>query len=116
MARGVPTAAELAAALRAFLDEEVVPGTEGGLSFTARVAANVAAMLERELRLGPAIAVEHRRLLAALGSESDRELVGAIRAGRVDDRIDEVIELIRDDVVSRLSLWNPRYVEPEDRK
>lgn len=81
----------------------------------SRVAGNVAAMLERELQLGPAIAVEHRRLLAALGAGSDRELAGAIRAGRLDDRIDEVVELVRGDVIERLGLWNPRHVEFEDR-
>jgi hypothetical protein len=114
MARGVPNAAELAEALRGFLEEEVMPGTEGRLSFMARVAANVAATLERELALGPELARAHAERLARLGFGDDDELARAIRAGELDDRLDEVIAALRPSAVGRLGLWNPRYVEPED--
>lgn len=46
---GRPTARELLAAVREFLSDEVMPATEGRLSFHARVAANVVAIVEREL-------------------------------------------------------------------
>lgn len=114
MARGVPTTAELVEALRGFLEQDVMPGTEGRLSFMARVAANVAATVERELVLGPERTRRHVERLATLGVRDDDELVQAIRAGEFDDRLDEVIEVTRRDVVEKLSLWNPRYVEPED--
>ena len=46
---GRPTAAELLDAVRGYLTDEVVPRTDGQLSFHARVAANVVAIVAREL-------------------------------------------------------------------
>ena len=114
MARGVPSTAELVEALRTFLEQDVMPGTEGRLSFMARVAANVAATVEREIVLGPTMAEAHAERLAALGFGDDEELARAIRAGELDDRLDEVAQATRRSVVEKLSLWNPRYVEPDD--
>ena len=44
-----PTVHELLDALGRFLDEEIVPATDGRRQFLARVAANVARMVDREL-------------------------------------------------------------------
>lgn len=114
MPHGVPSSAELVHALRTFLEEDVMPGTEGRLSFMARVAGNVAAMVERELVLGPVHEARQGARLAALGMGDDDELAAAIRRGELDERRGEVIELTLDDVLEKLSIWNPRYVEPED--
>jgi aminoglycoside phosphotransferase (APT) family kinase protein len=46
---GRPTARELLSAVRGYLTEDVMPGTTGQLSFHARVAANMLAIVEREL-------------------------------------------------------------------
>jgi aminoglycoside phosphotransferase (APT) family kinase protein len=46
---GRPTARELLDAVRGFLTEDVMPQTTGQLSFHARVAANMLAIVEREL-------------------------------------------------------------------
>ena len=46
---GRPTARELLDAVRQFLTDDVVPGTTGDLSYQARVAANMVAIVEREL-------------------------------------------------------------------
>jgi aminoglycoside phosphotransferase (APT) family kinase protein len=46
---GRPTARELLDAVRGFLTDDVVPNTTGRVSFHARVAANVVAIVEREL-------------------------------------------------------------------
>jgi aminoglycoside phosphotransferase (APT) family kinase protein len=48
---GRPTARELLEAVRGFLTEDVSPGTTGQLSFHARVASNMLAIVERELAL-----------------------------------------------------------------
>ena len=50
---GRPTARELLDAVRHFLLEDVMPGTDGRLQFHARVAANALAVVERELSLPP---------------------------------------------------------------
>jgi len=49
---GRPTVSELVEAVREFLTDQVMPGTSGQLAFHARVAANVLAIVGRELELG----------------------------------------------------------------
>jgi len=49
---GRPTASELLEAVRGYLTDHVMPGTGGQLAFHARVAANVLAIVARELDLG----------------------------------------------------------------
>jgi hypothetical protein len=46
---GRPTAREILEAVRGYLTEDVMPATSGRLSFHARVAANMLAIVEREL-------------------------------------------------------------------
>src|SRR6185503_9023256 len=50
---GRPTARELLDAVRGYLTEDVMPNTTGRLSFHARVAANMLAIVERELAQRP---------------------------------------------------------------
>ena len=115
MRHGVPTAAELAEALRGFLREDVMPAVDARLAFLARVAVNVVGQLERELELGPARERAHAERLARLGVADDAALVRAIRDGSLDARMDEVVAATRTDVVERLRIANPRHLRPEDR-
>lgn len=116
--RGIPTTAELVAAVRGFLTEDVMPdgGGDARVRYLARVAANVLAQCERELELGPAQAAEHARRLADLGVADDAALVRAIRDGSLDDRLAEVVAVTRADVVARLRIANPRHLLPADRQ
>ena len=50
---GRPTARELLDAVRRFLTDDAVPGTSGHLAYQARVAANMVAIVERELAQVP---------------------------------------------------------------
>ena len=61
--------------------------SEGGARFEARVARNALGIVERELRLGPAIAAAHAARLAGLGFADDAALAAAIRAGALDDGV-----------------------------
>ena len=101
MTHGIPTTAELAAAVREFLLEEVMPATDGRLQFHARVAANVLAQIERELELGP------------LDTTADAELCAAIRDGSLS--FEEALHRVRAGVVAKLRISNPRHLLPEDR-
>jgi hypothetical protein len=101
MSHGIPSTAELAHAVREFLEQEVMPATEGRLSFHARVAANVMAQIERELQGG------------LPDTTGDADLVAAIRAGSVD--FAQAYEAIRETVVAKLRISNPRHLLPEDR-
>jgi hypothetical protein len=114
-----PTAAELLDAVREFLERDVGPAVDGRLAFHARVAANVLAIVERELTLGPALETAERERLAALlgrdGSvdELTAELARRIRDGSLDGRRAEVTALVRESVRAKLTVANPRHVNEE---
>jgi hypothetical protein len=101
MTHGIPSSAELVRAVREFLEHEVMPATEGRLSFHARVSANVLAQIERELQ---------SRLPDTTG---DSALCAAIRAGAVD--FEQAYGPIRETVIAKLRISNPRHLLPEDR-
>jgi len=109
--RGIPTAAELVAALREFLADNVMPNTTGALSFHARVAANVAGIVERELQPGEAAARAHAERVAQLGFTNDAELAAAIRSGELDDRVGELVPALLATAVDELRINNPRHIE-----
>lgn len=106
----VPSARHLVESVREWLENDVLSSTSGRLQFHTRVAINVLATVERELEIGPSQRVEHAERLRALGVESDADLADAIRAGRLDFRLDEVIEAVRADVWAKLLVANPSYI------
>jgi Domain of unknown function (DUF6285) len=114
--RGIPSSAELVQAVREFLEAEVSPATDGRLRFHVRVAANVLAMIERELSLGPQASVRHAERLRVLGFADDAALCAAIRSGSLDDRFDEVRSATRASVVEKLRISNPRHLLASDRQ
>lgn len=111
-----PTAAELVAAVREWIEHDVVPATEGRLAFHARVAANALGIVERELTVDAAFtAAQRERARALLGhdgpaAELERELAARIRDGSLDGRIDEVREHVRRTVREKLAVANPGYL------
>jgi hypothetical protein len=107
----IPDAPGLVEAVREFLERDVLTSTEGRVQFHTRVAVNVLAMVERELRQGAEQLEAHAAGLAALGVDSERALADAIRAGAFDDRIDEVRAFIEQTVQAKLEVANPRYLE-----
>ncbi len=111
-----PTAAELLEAVREFLERDVMPAVEGRVAFHTRVAVNALGMLEREARLGPTLDAEEReRLSGLLGHDAPvtdlmRELAASIRSGALDDRRDDVVDMLRASVGAKLAVANPGYV------
>lgn len=126
-----PTALELLAAAREFLESEVVPALDARRSFHARVAANVLAIVGREL-LGEedALVAEWRGLAALLGVAGDQpagtaawresvraltvDLAERIRRGDADaGAFAAAVRVhVRAVVTEKLRVANPRYVEP----
>jgi hypothetical protein len=106
----VPTAGQLLEAVREWVESDVREATDGRVQFHTRVAANVLSMLERELAAGPAMAAAHADRLAALRVESERDLADRIRAGEwsLDDR--SLLDGVRQTVVDKLAVANPRYL------
>jgi uncharacterized protein DUF6285 len=129
-----PSAAELLEAVRAFLEEQVVPALEGTRQFHARVAANVLAIVGRELAQGDDNNWREWRALgallekptgappetsAALAEEVRRrneELAARIRAGDADGGPwrAAVLAHLRATSTDRLAIANPKYGSPRE--
>jgi hypothetical protein len=106
----LPTAAELVGAVRDWLADEVVPNAAVN-TFHARVAANVLAIVARELELGPAQEAAHAARLTRLGVDDDRALADAIRARAIDYRDAAVRALVLESVLDKLAVAHPAYAE-----
>lgn len=121
MTQDRPAASELVAAVREFLERDVMAATDGRVQFHTRVAANVLGIVERELTLGPDLEpAEVTRAAALLGHDGEarvleRELADAIRAGSFDDRRDEVRAHVRTTVREKLLIANPAYLPKDSR-
>ena len=115
MKHGVPDSGELLAAVRGFLEHDVMPAGDARQKFLARVAMNVVAQVERELALGPEHARAHAERLAQLGFADDAALADAIRSGALDERTSEVVAALRPSAVEKLRIANPRWLLPADR-
>ncbi len=105
----VPSATQLVEAVREFLERDVMTNTEGRVQFHTRVAINVLKMVERELVLGEQHADAHAARLASLGVHSEQELCDAIASGSLDDRLDEVVAVVRATVADKLDVAHPDY-------
>lgn len=110
---GRPTAAELVEAVREWVDADVRAATDGRVAFHARVAVNALAMVERELRLGPAHRTAHQDRLAELGCADDADLVARIRSGALDDRAEEIRAAVAASVRAKLEVANPRWLDAD---
>lgn len=105
-----PTVAELVESVREWIERDVMPATEGRLSFHARVAANVLKIVERELAVADDHEARHWARLESLGVADDAALATAIRSGELDDRLDQVRDAVRESVIDKLSVANPSYM------
>lgn len=106
---GRPTAAELVESVREFLADQVLPATEGTTSYHARVAANVLAVVGRELVAGARPQQRRTLQLARLGVHSESELCSVIRAGGLDE-VDELVATLAEGVLQRVRVANPGYL------
>jgi hypothetical protein len=109
---GHPTAADLVESVRGFL-AEIEPRLSGRESFHAKVAGNVLAIVERELRRQPE-AVETAALAALLGraaplAELRAEVCAGLRDGRFDADSPGLLEALTTAAVARLAVDNPKF-------
>ncbi len=111
-----PSAAQLVEAVREFLEHDVRDATEGRVRFHARVAANVLAMIERELADGGRQHTEHRDRLRSVGVADDAELAAAIRSGAIELGSVGLGEALWEATLAKVRVANPDYLEPTDRR
>ena len=95
------------------MDTDLRAGTEGRLSFHARVAANALKVLQREVALEPALSRAHLERLRSLDCSNNTELAARIRAGELDDRSEEVRTLVAASVHDKLLVANPGWLEAD---
>ncbi|MEU1983126.1 DUF6285 domain-containing protein [Nocardia sp. NPDC019395] len=88
-----PTAAELLESLAELLEETLLPALPPDLQHRARVGANLARILGREVELGPAAAAR------------EKELLEAVPAGDEDALWQALTEVVRAD----LAIAKPGY-------
>jgi len=124
-----PTALELLEAVRGFLERDVVPVLEGPRRFHALVAANVLAIVARELDgEEDRLAAEWRRLAPLVGEagpppsglaalrvavrEATAALAERIRRRDAEDGPfrDATRRAVRETVVEKLRVANPRFL------
>ncbi len=83
--------------------------------FQVLVLANLCAVIARELRAGGAPDAADLELFKGLGSEGEdvreaaADLARRIRAGELDDDLDEVIPQLREHVARKLEIARPGY-------
>lgn len=115
-----PTAAELLSAVREHLTGTLAPMLTGQPAFHLRVAANSLATLERTMAQGDAMdEAERDRLRKLLGRDGDlldlnRTLATQISNGELNDRRETLVTHLRQTVIDKLNLANPRYMIPRD--
>ena len=121
-----PSAAELAQAVREFIETEVLPGIDDPrLRFRTLVAANGLGMLEREIAIGPPLVRREVGSLARLlgntaplpddleelrrrAADLNQELAQRIRAGEAPEgTLGHLVATVED----KLRVASPRYLE-----
>ncbi len=114
-----PTAPELLDAMAAELYTEVRDWVPGERRFRILVLANLCTVVARELRAGERPSLEDTRLfLDLLGEEGGADprdaaavLARRIRAGELDDSLEETITRLRDHVRRKLDVARPGYAD-----
>lgn len=114
MKHGVPTTVELIQAVRHFVADEIGPSPPGRLRFLSRVADNVLRQIEADVKFGADIDQSKSTRMSTLGLADEAELCAAIRSGALDDRLGEVVEIVRAGLVDRLRVTNRSYLHPQD--
>lgn len=119
-----PDAPELLRAVERWLEQEVVPTLAGPARFHARVAANVVAVVAREIETQEDhLMAEWKRLGALLGDaaapperltalqrgvwDRNAELVRRIRAGELDPGDRTLLAHLRETVAAKLAVSRP---------
>jgi hypothetical protein len=99
-----PDAPELLAAVAQYLFEDLLPEVPREQRFHVRVAANCCAIVAREWDAD----------VGRPDRAAQRELAEAIRSGSRDDRWDETVESVRDEVKAKLAVAHPGWTDVVD--
>ncbi len=118
MPQSLSPAPDMLAAIRAYLEGEILPGLKDAAWFNVKVAVNMLGIIERELRLGPELnAAETARLRSLLGGDGapevlNRGLAQAIRDGALAIDDPRLLAHLRQSTADALRINNPHWLEP----
>lgn len=111
-----PDAAELLAVIAQTLEREVMPALDRALEYRVRVAANLARIVERELRLAPELLARERSLLESLVGpgenvlELNARLAARLLSGATDVEFERRAQLLLAEVArGKLAIARPGY-------
>ena len=112
----MPRADELLVSVVDFLRQQVMAETTGRTQFLARVASNSLDIVQREMVLGSAAAVQELSRLQNLLNSTSGDLIGlrwqlvkALREGAMDLNVDGLTEHLRASIVNQINIDQPRY-------
>lgn len=115
-----PTPPELLDSVAEYLFGELRPHVPRDQRFKLLVAANVCAVVARELRAGDGPDREDLELFNDLLGErledvraAAAELSRRLRSGELDDRLDELVPRIEEHVRRKLEIARPGYAEED---
>src|SRR5512143_3852071 len=113
-----PTAPELLESVAEYLFGELRPQVSREQRFKVLVAANVCAVVAREIRAADAPDREDLELFNDLLGEEVQdvhtaaaELSARLRSGELDDRIDQLVPRLEEHVRRKLEIARPGYAE-----
>jgi hypothetical protein len=116
MTQDPPTAPELLESVAEYLFAELRPEVPGEQRFKVLVAANLCAVVARELRAGEAPDREDLALFSELlGEDADdvhaaaAKLASRLRSGELDDRMEELAPRLAEHVRRKLEVARPGY-------
>lgn len=111
-----PDAAELLAVIAQTLEREVMPALDRALEYRVRVAASLARIVERELRLAPELLARERSLLESLVGpgenvlELNARLAARLLSGATDVEFERRAQLLLAEVArGKLAIARPGY-------
>jgi Domain of unknown function (DUF6285) len=113
-----PDGAELLEAVAEYLFAELRPEVPREQRFRVLVAANVCAVVAREIRAGEEPDREDQALFGELlgeeasdSREAATRLAARLRSGELDDRLDELAPRLEEHVRRKLDVARPEYSE-----
>jgi aminoglycoside phosphotransferase (APT) family kinase protein len=108
-AYGVPDLGGLLDAVQSYIDTAVFASTTGRVQFHARVASNVLATAQREIRFSQQANTAFENCYARFGVTGEDELARAVREGKLANSSDELLASLRETVTYRLAIANPKH-------
>ncbi|MBA2546727.1 MAG: hypothetical protein H0V15_07595 [Solirubrobacterales bacterium] len=119
MTQDRPDAAELLESVAEYLFAELRPEVPSGQRFRVLVAANVCAVVARELKGGEAPRRADLELFEGLlgqeqgdPREGAAEMATRLRRGEFDDRLDDLVPALAEHVRRKLDVARPGYSDP----